>query len=114
MGNRTNTSLLRRRGPRVLRSVAILIVGAALVATALTATPAHASTHYFPDISEVSVPKAECGPGSLPEPGLQGDVSAEDRNSGRSRRGYRCNMTKVGNVRGAGGGIVSATFEHCS
>ena len=59
-------------------------VGAVLAATAVTATPAAAATHYFPDISEVSVPRADCGPGSLPERGLQGDVSAEDRNSGRS------------------------------
>lgn len=101
-------------GHRGLRAVGMFAVGAMLAATAVTAAPAAAGTHYFPDISEMSVPRADCGPGSLPERGLQGDVSAEDRNSGRSRLGYRCNMSKVGNLRGSGGGIVSATFEHCS
>ncbi|WP_040511448.1 LVIVD repeat-containing protein [Gordonia soli] len=80
----------------------------------VTAPTASAANHWFGDISEKSVPRADCGPGSLPEVGLQGDVSAEDRNSGRSRLGYRCNLTKLGNARGAGGGIVSASFDHCS
>ncbi len=82
----------------------------------LVSAPTNAANHWFPpDISETSVPKADCGPGSRPEPGLQGDVSAEDRLSGRSMRGgYHCNLTKLGNVTGAGGGIVSASFEHCS
>ncbi len=88
--------------------------GALLVSTMLVSAPATAANHWFPDIFESSVPKADCGPGSRPEPGLQGDVSAEDRLSGRSMRGYHCNLTKLGNVTGAGGGIVSASFEHCS
>ncbi|AFR47445.1 LVIVD repeat-containing protein [Gordonia sp. KTR9] len=103
-----------RRWRRRVRAVTCLAAGAALVSTLLVAAPADAATHLFPDISEVSVPQAACGPGSLPEPGLQGDVSAEDRLSGRSMRGYRCNVTRLGGVRGAGGGIVSANFEHCS
>ncbi|GAB88863.1 hypothetical protein GORHZ_046_00120 [Gordonia rhizosphera NBRC 16068] len=94
--------------------LATTVATATVMVATLGAVPAEATTHYYPDISETSVPKAVCGPGSLPEPGLQGDVSAEDRNSGRSRLGYRCNITKLGNVRGAGGGIVSVTFDHCS
>ena len=38
-----------------------------------------------------STPRAHCGPGSLPETGLQGRVSAADVASGRALRGYRCN-----------------------
>lgn len=102
---------MRRR----LHTVTCLVVGGALlVSTMLVSAPATAANHWFPDIFESSVPKADCGPGSRPEPGLQGDVSAEDRLSGRSMRGYHCNLTKLGNVTGAGGGIVSASFEHCS
>ncbi|MDL9938038.1 hypothetical protein QSJ18_14895 [Gordonia sp. ABSL1-1] len=105
-----------RRKRRPLRTLGVFVVGVALTATTLSfsSAPADAGNHFFPNISETAVPRADCGPGSLPERGLQGDVSAEDRNSGRSRAGYRCNMTKVGNVRGSGGGIVSATFDHCS
>ncbi|WP_040518476.1 LVIVD repeat-containing protein [Gordonia neofelifaecis] len=87
----------------------------ALIASTITAPRADAQTHVFPDISDVAVPRpASCAPGSQPEKGLQGDVSAEDRDSGRSRRGYHCNITEIGNVRAGGGGIVSATFDHCS
>ncbi|GAA3168414.1 hypothetical protein GCM10020255_055360 [Rhodococcus baikonurensis] len=50
----------------------------------------------------------------MPETGLQGDVPAEDRNSGRSRDGYSCNMSQIGGYSGRGGGITSTNFEHCS
>jgi hypothetical protein len=43
------------------------------------------------------VPKADCGPGSVPETGkLQGEVTIADRESGRSAKPYRCNMELVG------------------
>ena len=99
-------------GHRALVSCALFAIAVTLAT--MSAAAASAATHYFPDISEKSVARAECGPGDLPERGLQGDVSAEDRNSGRTRLGYRCNMAEVGHVRGSGGGIVSATFDHCS
>ncbi|MGW4635048.1 LVIVD repeat-containing protein [Nocardia sp. NPDC004415] len=57
---------------------------------------------------------ADCLPGSLPEPGLQGDVPAADRDSGRSRDGYRCNIRLLGSSPGRGGGITSVTFDHCA
>jgi hemolysin type calcium-binding protein/LVIVD repeat-containing protein len=41
-------------------------------------------------------PQGECGPGSRPEPGLQGRVSAEDHASGRAAQGYTCNTEVVG------------------
>ena len=107
---KTRATALRRR----MHAATCLLAGATLASTMLVAAPANAGNHWFTDISETAVPKAECGPGSLPEPGLQGDVSAEDRLSGRSKRGYHCNLTKLGNVTGGGGGIVSASFEHCS
>ncbi|WP_124708611.1 LVIVD repeat-containing protein [Gordonia insulae] len=107
---RTFTGRSRRRHTL---PVALLVV-ATVTISVLGTGAATAATHYFPDISEKSVAKARCGPGSLPERGLQGEVSAEDRNSGRSTRGYRCNMTALGGVRGAGGGIVSANYDHCS
>src|SRR5439155_12316719 len=36
-------------------------------------------------------PKAQCGPGSMPETGLQGRVSMADVQSGRAAQGYTCN-----------------------
>ncbi len=43
-----------------------------------------------------ATPKADCGPGSRPETGLQGRVSAEDHASGRAAEGYTCNTEVVG------------------
>lgn len=92
----------------------VVLTAVALMVGTLVAPPAWAGNHFFTDISEVAVGRAECGPGSLPENDIQGLVSAADRNSGRSRRGYRCNITQIGNVRGSGGGILSVTYDHCS
>lgn len=101
-------------GTRRRRSMRCLILAAITVVAWAPAVPASAGNHYFPDISEVAAQRAVCDSDSLPETGLQGDVSAEDRNSGRSADGYRCNIRPLGNVAGSGGGIVSAVFEHCS
>lgn len=68
----------------------------------------------FFDVGRESVPRADCGPGAMPEPGLQGDVPAADRDSGRSTQGYRCNMSMVGQFAGRGAGITSTSFEHCA
>ncbi|MBO0854338.1 MAG: hypothetical protein J2P18_11270 [Nocardia sp.] len=68
----------------------------------------------FFEIGRAAVPPAQCGPGSRPESGLPGDVPAADRNNGRSKQGYDCNMSFVGGYTGKGAGITSTTFEHCS
>jgi hypothetical protein len=41
-------------------------------------------------------PKADCGPGSRPETGVQGRVSRADHASGRAAEGYTCNAEEVG------------------
>ncbi|MGY0499482.1 LVIVD repeat-containing protein [Nocardia sp. FBN12] len=61
-----------------------------------------------------AVGPADCLPGSLPETGLQGDVPAADRDSGRTRDGFRCNMRLLGSSAGRGGGITSVTYDHCA
>ncbi|MFI7667066.1 LVIVD repeat-containing protein [Nocardia sp. NPDC049526] len=68
----------------------------------------------FLDVGRTSAPRADCGPGSMPETGLQGDVSAADRDSRRSTQGYTCNMSMVGNYAGRGAGITSTSFDHCA
>jgi hypothetical protein len=49
----------------------------------------------------------------MPETGLQGDVPAEDRDSGRSVAGYRCNISFVGGLQERGGGISGISYDHC-
>ena len=60
--------------------------------------------------SLMATPPASCGPGSLPETGIQGRVSREDHDSGRALEGYRCNAVAVGsfatpNANGTVGGF---------
>lgn len=69
-------------------------------------------------------PRARCGPGSHPETGMQGRVSAEDTESGRAAEGYTCNTELVshfgeGGGHGAAGGYkveryVDATGRECA
>ena len=64
--------------------------------------------------ADVAVPRARCDAGSLPETGLQGRVPLQDRQSGRSQRGYRCNLVVLGQAQGNGSSYVSASFGHCA
>ena len=57
---------------------------------------------------------ATCGPGSLPEYGLQGQVSRADRLNGRNQQGYSCNLQLVGQYQGRGAGWVSSSFDKCA
>ena len=41
-------------------------------------------------------PRADCGPGSRPETGVQGRVSRAEHESGRAAQGYTCNTELVG------------------
>ncbi|NGY05059.1 LVIVD repeat-containing protein [Solimonas terrae] len=62
--------------------------------------------------SEVAT--ADCGPGSQPETGLQGEVPLADRQSGRNLQGYSCNMKLVGQYQGPGASVVSPSYDHCA
>jgi hypothetical protein len=64
------------------------------------------------------VPRAECGPGSIEEPDLQGRVPAEDVEAGGAAEGYRCNIEVVGREGGSGGykveRYVDASGNECA
>ena len=64
-------------------------------------------------VFEGPVPPATCGPGSVPEHGLQGEVPKADRDSGRSRLGYHCNLELVGQYQGEGQSWQNAWYGHC-
>lgn len=57
--------------------------------------------------------RAACGAGSLVEPGVQGQVPIEDRASGRSMQGYRCNLELVGRFQGEGASWVNPSSGNC-
>ena len=59
---------------------------------------ASASVAFAPEVPVTATPKAACGPGSRPETGLQGRVSAADHDSGRAAQGFTCNTELVGSL----------------
>jgi hypothetical protein len=58
--------------------------------------------------------RADCGPGSSPETGVQGQVPLADRQSGRSQQGYSCNVELLGQYQGEGSTWVNPSYDHCA
>jgi hypothetical protein len=58
----------------------------------------------------------DCGPGALPETGLQGQVPRPDQDSGRSRQGYVCNVHLVGenDILNRGANFQLTRHEECA
>lgn len=88
--------------------VAMLLPIGVVVATTVNASGDASAVFEGP------VPQARCGKGSLPETGLQGQVSLADRQSGRNALGYRCNLELVGNHQGEGASWVSQSYGTCA
>lgn len=62
---------------------------------------------------DTTVARADCGPGSSPETGVQGQVPLADRESGRSAQGYSCNLEMISQFQGQGQATVGASYGHC-
>lgn len=65
------------------------------------------------NVAKITAARAACGLGSNPETGLQGQVPEADRFSGRSKKGYSCNMELVGQYQGIGGIAFSPSSDNC-
>jgi hypothetical protein len=89
-------------------------VGVAVVASAVLVNVAVAPSAAAADEAGSGIGRADCGSGSSPETGLQGQVPRRDRADGRSGRGYHCNLSLIGQYQGRGSGVVSPSFEHCA
>ena len=113
---------LRHRGAKLKSSSTFRVIAGAVALAVLwpvvsSAEPRTDTSGVVIESHEVSrsvAASADCGPGSRPETGMQGDVTAADRNSGRSTQGYSCNLSLSGGFAGRGAGIVSAGFDHCA
>jgi hypothetical protein len=58
----------------------------------------------------------DCGPDGIPETGLQGQVPKDDQDSGRSKRGSRCNLRLVGenDIQGRGANFQMGWYRSCA
>src|SRR5687768_13756835 len=83
----------RDGGPEIVRGWASF--------NAATPTARTAQAAQEPPI--VATPRANCGPGSKPEPDIQGRMPKEEVDSGRADDGYWCNLTVVGRSGNTGG-----------
>lgn len=99
---------------RLDRRRIVVAANVAMLAMSLTAVPRAAVSNAAAPGSGEAMPRAQCGPGSRPESGIQGRVPRSDRVSGRSVHGYSCNMRLVGRFQGKGAGPVSAVYGHCA
>ena len=75
-----------------LLAVLLLALGAVAVASA----PKAAQAPFAEEPALTPTPRADCGPGSRPETGIQGRVSPDDHASGRAAKGFTCNTELVG------------------
>ena len=80
----------------------------------VTANSLMDNTQVLAEVVGDSVPRAQCGEGSLPETGLQGQVSLADRQSGRNQKGYQCNLERIGQYQGEGASWVNPFFKNCA
>ena len=60
------------------------------------------------------VPKATCGANDRVEPGLQGQTSLADRQSGASATAYNCNLELVSQIQGEGAQWQLTWFNDCA
>ena len=74
-----------------MNKIILLVLSAALCACSRSA-----GFSNNPADAVATATKAVCGPGSMPETGIQGRVSVEDHASGRAALGYTCNTELVG------------------
>lgn len=82
---------------------------AVLLAASYTSPPGlSGQTKYVP------APKAQCGPGSRPETGLQGQTTAAERFSPGASKSFTCNLEFVGQFQGEGASWDMGIFDACA
>lgn len=93
---------------RVAATCLLTALGTILLAACESSSPVSSSG------GDGSVALATCGPGSMLETGLQGEVPLADRSNGRNLAGYTCNMTLNSQYQGFGAGVVSPSIDTCA
>lgn len=93
---------------------ALTLSTAATVLTAVVTVGHFDPQTAFADANAGQTEFAECGPGSQIETGVQGQVPLADRRSGRSTKGYWCNLEMLGGYQGEGASAVAASYRNCA
>ena len=97
---------MRRR--RTILGVVVLLGSVTALAGASTGSPGSTVT-----AGTQIAPSAHCSAGDRPETGIQGQVPAADRLSGRAATGYSCNMTLVSTLASPSFANFD-TYGHCA
>lgn len=100
-----------RRVPAVAASMAVVAAACMPLAGAAPVSSGAADSARGDDGVAA---RADCGPGSRPEPGIQGRVPRSHRESGRSLRGYECNLELLGQYQGEGATWVNPSYKDCA
>lgn len=95
--------------PRASRAAAVRRLVVVLAFVTAAGVGFAASGLGVPDPGAKAVPRADCGPGSLPETSIQGRVPQADYMSGRAAKGYRCN-TQLVSHQGTSGGFKTLRY----
>jgi len=90
--------------------VLLVVLCLSFGAVAIAYAPGAAQAPFRDEPPLTPTPRADCGPGSRPETGIQGRVSPDDHASGRAAKGFTCNTELVGqyskpNAQGTVGGF---------
>ncbi|MCW2784806.1 MAG: hypothetical protein JWP74_1323 [Marmoricola sp.] len=94
-----------QRRASVRRLAAVLAVILSVAGAWLAAGPSQAAD----PVSTAAVPRADCGPGSMPETSTQGRVPKSDFTDGRAAEGYTCNTVQVSHE-GVSGGFKTLRY----
>lgn len=90
----------RQHRPAAVRRLVVAVLAVVLGVTGVGLSGVLSATgSSFP----AATPQAPCGPGARPETSIQGRVPQRDYDSGRVKRGYRCNTRPVSHHGRTGG-----------
>lgn len=108
-------STFRTAAGRVSRvTVGVLAALAVLVLPSITAGAATDVSGASRAAADGEVSRAVCGPGAVPESGVQGQVPMADRQNGASEIARSCNLALLGQYQGEGASWVSASYKNCA
>src|SRR3954463_13084575 len=105
------------RASAVKSGKALTFMGVASALIGLTvglSSPTSAQNREAPNAWKLPAPQVACSPGDRVEPGLQGQTSLVDRQTGANKTPYNCNMDLVGNRPGEGAEWQMAWFKDCA